>query len=170
MFAKIPPVAWFGLLAALLIAAAVLGLVVLARRSARLPGARGLVEGRLAPCPASPNCVSSEDGADPAHRVDPLPLPAAADPAARLEVLQSMLRACGATSVRADGATYLHATFATPLLGFVDDVELRVDEAARVVHVRSASRVGHSDLGANRARVERLRRAVSGGGSQGPPP
>jgi uncharacterized protein (DUF1499 family) len=51
---------------------------------------------------------------------------------------------------------YLAATFRTPLLGFIDDLEARLDREAGVIQLRSASRVGHSDLGANRKRIERL--------------
>ena len=54
---------------------------------------------------------------------------------------------------------YLHATFKTPLLGFVDDVEFLLVRERRTIDVRSASRVGRSDFGANRKRVERLRKA-----------
>ncbi|MFT6364114.1 MAG: hypothetical protein ACJAZ8_002538 [Planctomycetota bacterium] len=53
--------------------------------------------------------------------------------------------------------TYAHAVFRTPLMRFRDDLEVRLDEPNTVIHVRSASRVGHSDMGANRKRVEALR-------------
>ena len=52
---------------------------------------------------------------------------------------------------------YLYAQFATRWLGFVDDGEFWVDPAAGVVHVRSASRVGRSDFGVNRQRIEAIR-------------
>ena len=161
---KIPPVAVVGILvgatALLLVGAA---LVLAARRSLREPAGLGLQGGKLRPCPASPNCVSSEEGTDVAHRVEPLPA------GTSLEATRTALRtALAAASARAvvviDEPGYLRATFRTPLIGFIDDVELRISEAtgeaAGVVHVRSASRVGHSDLGANRARVERLRQEM----------
>jgi uncharacterized protein (DUF1499 family) len=53
---------------------------------------------------------------------------------------------------------YLAATFQSPLFRFVDDVELRLDRPSGVIHIRSASRVGRSDLGKNRERVEAIRR------------
>ena len=56
--------------------------------------------------------------------------------------------------------TYLHARVSTRWLRFVDDLELLLDPEAGLIHVRSASRVGHWDLGANRRRVERLRREL----------
>ena len=54
---------------------------------------------------------------------------------------------------------YLHATFTTRVMRFVDDVEFRMVLEQELIHVRSASRVGYSDLGTNRRRVERLRNA-----------
>lgn len=53
--------------------------------------------------------------------------------------------------------SYLHAQFVTSLMRYIDDVELRMDKNKQVIHIRSASRVGHSDMGANRARVEMIR-------------
>jgi uncharacterized protein (DUF1499 family) len=53
--------------------------------------------------------------------------------------------------------SYLHAEFTSLFFRFVDDVEFLVDDAAKVIHVRSASRLGRSDLGVNRKRVERIR-------------
>ena len=56
--------------------------------------------------------------------------------------------------------SYIAATFSSKVFGFVDDVELRADAEAGVIHVRSASRVGRSDLGANRRRVESIRQRL----------
>jgi uncharacterized protein (DUF1499 family) len=70
------------------------------------------------------------------------------------------------TRIRRDESGYLHAECQSRLFRFTDDLELRLDAARGVIHVRSASRVGHSDLGANRKRVEALRRAVE---ESGPP-
>ena len=62
----------------------------------------------------------------------------------------------GGKIVREDDC-YLWATFSTRLFRFIDDLELRLDEERGVIHVRSGSRVGYSDMGANRRRVEDLR-------------
>jgi uncharacterized protein (DUF1499 family) len=62
--------------------------------------------------------------------------------------------------IQADG-NYVYAEFTTALMGFVDDVEFFLDESAGVIHVRSASRLGESDLGVNRKRVEAIRAAFS---------
>ena len=74
------------------------------------------------------------------------------------QILESMhrVRITEATS------TYIHAEFTSLVFRFVDDLELLLDSEAGVIHVRSASRVGRSDLGANRRRVEDLRRRLGG--------
>jgi uncharacterized protein (DUF1499 family) len=61
--------------------------------------------------------------------------------------------------IREDG-NYLYAEYKSALLGYVDDVELLLDEKAALVHVRSASRLGRSDFGVNRKRIEELRRLI----------
>lgn len=138
------------LILAALIVAAVGGLVFLAQQS-KSGSAPGLTQGGLlAPCPSSPNCVASEEGAPESHAVAPLPL-------LSWERLPSLIAGQGGQVV-VQTDDYLAATFTTPLLGFVDDVEFRKAEDA--VHVRSASRVGHSDMGANRKRIEALRLAL----------
>ncbi|MHC5010869.1 MAG: DUF1499 domain-containing protein, partial [Planctomycetota bacterium] len=110
----------------------------------------------LAPCPRAPNCVSSL-AADDAHRVDPVPFEGPADDAmARLRAAVESLP--GARVVTATDER-LHAEFRSALFGFVDDFDAIVDATSRRIEVRSASRVGHSDFGANRRRVSRIRDA-----------
>ena len=110
-------------------------------------GAPGMAEGRLTPCPDSPNCVVSEPGADEKHAIKAFPL-------AAWERLPQVVAAEGGEIVQqSDG--YIAAVFTTKIMRYKDDVEFRLDDAA--VHVRSASRVGYSDLGANRKRIESLR-------------
>ncbi|MDJ0779770.1 MAG: DUF1499 domain-containing protein [Gammaproteobacteria bacterium] len=134
----------------------VIALVVLGYRSHRT-GVYGLVEGRLKPCPAAPNCVCSEPGADVYHSVEPLTF-AAEDAAQVLPRLKAVIRDMGG-NIEAETGDYLAATFTSSLFRFVDDLELRIDSEQNTVHLRSASRVGHSDLGANRKRVARLKTA-----------
>jgi uncharacterized protein (DUF1499 family) len=114
----------------------------------------GLVEGRLAPCPSSPNCVCSEH---PDERAALAPLAFPGDPAESFRSLVAFLEREPRVELVTVRPDYVHAVFRTRLLRFRDDVELRLDPTARVIHVRSASRVGHSDFGANRKRVESLR-------------
>ena len=112
-------------------------------------------DGRLSPCPASPNCVCSQDD-DVAHQIEPLRFVGA--PREAWPRLATVLTQLPRARIVTNDSTYLHVEFTTPLLRFVDDVEFLLDETAAVIHVRSASRVGHSDLGANRTRVETIRR------------
>jgi uncharacterized protein (DUF1499 family) len=125
---------------------AVGGLFYMGQKS-REGSAPGLRDGQLTPCPASPNCVSSESGTPQAQWVEPFP----ADSWSRIPDVVDALG--GTVTERASG--YLAAEFTSKLFRFTDDVEFR--RAGNVVHVRSASRVGHSDMGANRARVDALR-------------
>lgn len=115
----------------------------------------GLLNGQLHPCPATPNCVCSEQQDEGAF-VEPLSYSIALDDA-WLRVKQAIVKTGGVVLTEQNG--YLHARYVTPLMRYVDDVELRVDEDKHVIHIRSASRVGHSDLGANRKRVTRIRTA-----------
>jgi uncharacterized protein (DUF1499 family) len=122
------------------------------------PSDLGARDGRLAPCPAKPNCVSSQAD-DTDHRIAPLPL--AGDAAADMATLAKVVAAQPGAVVVTRNDRYLYATFTTPLMGFVDDVEFVADPRRSVIDVRSASRLGHSDLGVNRKRVEALRAAFA---------
>lgn len=142
---------WPAVLAGALLAAAAGagGLVLWSRRPVEV----GLADGRLRPCPPSPNCVCSQDADE--HAIAPLAF--RGDPDAAFRSLAGWLRGRDDARVVLEAGDYLHAEWSTPLLGFRDDLELLLDRAGRMVHVRSASRVGRSDLGANRARVEAIR-------------
>jgi uncharacterized protein (DUF1499 family) len=125
------------------------------------PATLGLRDGRLAPPSSTPNSVTSQAGLHPGHPQAAYaaiePLPAGGDPAAAMRTLREVVASMpGATVVEARD-DYLHATFRTRLMGYVDDLELAPDAAAGVVHVRSASRLGRRDFGVNRERVEALR-------------
>ncbi len=139
------------LAAGLFVVLASLGLSCASRRAPAL----GVSAGRLLPCPDSPNCVCSQD--DPASPSWIEPLELRGDAGDELERLAKLLEATPRASIVERGEGYLRAEFTTALLRFVDDVEFLVEAPAGVIHVRSASRVGHSDLGANRKRIEELR-------------
>jgi uncharacterized protein (DUF1499 family) len=113
----------------------------------------GLMDSRLSPCPNTPNCVNSEDKSK-ASFIAPLLINETSDSA--WQRVKKVIESSGG-SIQAVEQTYLWATFTTKWLRFVDDVELRMDADSQVIHVRSASRVGRSDLGVNRERVEQLR-------------
>lgn len=115
------------------------------------PAGLGLTDGRLAPCPDSPNCASST-AKDSYQAMEPIPLdrPASAAQTALLAILQGME---GITIV-SESPGYIRAEAKSNIFGFVDDVEFAVNERAGVVDFRSASRLGHGDMGANRKRIE----------------
>jgi len=115
----------------------------------------------LAACPSSPNCVSSQ-ASDAGHRVEPFALrvPGADAWAAAKRAVEAMPR----TRIVDDRPGYLRAEATSLLFRFVDDLELALAEDGRRLDVRSASRVGYSDLGANRKRVEALRAALRADG------
>ncbi len=131
------------------VACVITSLIVLSIRSRR-PPPLGLVAGRLRPCPGTPNCVCSETG-----QASPLPITGSTTVAwARAK---QTICALGGVIDR-DEPGYLHATFTTRVFRFVDDFELRLDESARVIHIRAAARVGQRDLGVNRRRAQEFRR------------
>lgn len=105
------------------------------------------------PCPESPNCVSSlADDRDEAHYIDPL----TADQAAWAALPSVLVSLPNLRVVKADG-NYLRAEATTRFLRFVDDLEFQFVPETRIIHVRSASRVGYSDFGVNRERLEQIR-------------
>lgn len=118
----------------------------------------GLTAGHLRPCPDTPNCVCSEDMSS-SSRIAPFVFNDTAE-AAWLRAREAVLSAGG--TIQTEEPAYLWASFTTKWLHFVDDVELRMDAGHHIIHVRSASRVGHSDFGVNRKRVERLRTLFDG--------
>lgn len=118
------------------------------------PPQLGLENGRLRSCPASPNCVASE-GADSDHIIAPLPY--RGDRAATEQAMLKALASLPRTTVERRQGDYWLISSVSALFRFLDDVELRFDDQSKLVQVRSASRVGYSDMGANRKRVEALR-------------
>ena len=114
---------------------------------------------RLRPCPDRPNCVSTQSAA-PAKRMPALGFEGEVEPV-RAAILDVLAEAPRARVVEAEG-DYIHAEFTTPVFRFVDDVEFSVDPGAKRVEFRSASRVGHSDLGTNRRRMKTLCRRLEG--------
>jgi len=108
----------------------------------------GAREGRLSPCPESPNCVSSFESSEE-HSI------AALD--ATLDQIQQVVLALDEANIVEQSNNYMYVEFTSRLMGYVDDVEFLYDSASNQTHVRSASRLGYSDLGANRKRIEAIR-------------
>lgn len=140
---------WFVLLIPLLVIVSLALLSAMARR----PDTLGVRNGRLAPCPDSPNCVSSQTDREES-RMEPIPI--VGDPADAHSRLRSVVSAMPRARIITADDNYLHAEFTSALFRFVDDVEFFVDRERRVIHFRSASRVGKSDLGANRQRMKAI--------------
>jgi uncharacterized protein (DUF1499 family) len=109
---------------------------------------------QLKNCPDSPNCVSSQS-TDQSHRVSPIAFQG--DPQQTLVTLKQLILAMPRTRVLEQNESYLHIEFRSRLFDFSDDVEVFVDAAEQVIHIRSASRTGYWDFGANRKRVQRIR-------------
>ena len=123
------------------------------------PAHLGVTNGRLSPPPRKPNCVSSQaDPADSQHYVAPIGF--AGDPGTAMKKLRDVIQDMPRVKVVDARPDYLYAEFSTPLMGYVDDVEFYCD--GKAIQVRSASRLGDSDLGVNRKRVEAIRRAFAG--------
>ena len=111
----------------------------------------GVQDGQLAPMPKSPNAVSSQTD-DASKKVEPLAM--SGDIASTMAKIKQCLMTLGGNKIVSETDNYLHVVFTTKIMRFKDDVEFYIDEAAQQVHFRSASRVGYSDLGANRKRYE----------------
>lgn len=109
--------------------------------------AKGLIDGRLADVPSSPNAVSSEADTQPEKKVEPLQ-------ASLEDVANAILKSGGVITSQTDD--YISATYMSKLFKFIDDVEVR-SESSTLCHIRSASRIGYSDRGVNRRRVEYIR-------------
>ena len=113
--------------------------------------------GELTPCPKTPNCVNSQAVGEK-HYIKPIRY-SGTQQEARARLLQ-ILEAEKRTRILSDQENYIRAEFMSALFRFVDDVEFYFPEeqaGKTVIHIRSASRVGYSDLGANRKRIERIR-------------
>ena len=118
------------------------------------PSHLGIKNGKFAPCPDRDNCVSSLSE-DAKHRVDPLTYNGSRESALNhlRRVIQSMKR----TRIAEESEDYLRVEFTSAVMGFVDDVEFYFPDEP-IIHVKSASRIGYSDFGVNRERVEKIRK------------
>jgi uncharacterized protein (DUF1499 family) len=119
---------------------------------------RGLQNGKLATCPTSPNCVSS-DVTDAKHYIEPLRLTAPA--AEAWKVVQVVVADLPRTQIIVADESYLQAECRSRVFGFVDDLELQLRPQEKMIAVRSAARLGYSDFGVNRKRIEALRTELS---------
>ncbi|GAB4275315.1 MAG: DUF1499 domain-containing protein [Candidatus Promineifilaceae bacterium] len=118
------------------------------------PDNLGVENGRLAPCPASPNCVSSQAEDEP-HAIAPLTY--TGDTAVAHDKLTALITADPQAVLITNQPNYIHAEYRTRFWHFIDDVEFFIDTNTQTIHMRSASRLGYGDLNANRTRMEQIR-------------
>ena len=123
------------------------------------PANLGIKNSRLAPCPSTPNCVSSDD-ADRGHRIIPLELTLAIPAGETWRAVRTAVAGLPRTKIITDTDDYLHAECSSAFFGFVDDLGLHLRPGGDLIAVRSAARLGHGDFGVNRRRVEKLRSSL----------
>ncbi len=133
-----------------------LGVMIVGSWFAGKPAGLGIHAGRLAKCPDSPNCVCSQDDRD-SHHIAAFSYQGDGD--AAFSRLIELIEAHPRTRIVTRTDDYLHVEFTTAILRFTDDVEFLLQNEKKQIQVRSASRIGYSDLGKNRKRVEALRAA-----------
>jgi uncharacterized protein (DUF1499 family) len=121
----------------------------------------GVKDGRLTPVPGSPNAVSSQARSG-YHVIAPLTYASTRERA--MPALTNIVGDNPHARIVTQSADYLYAEYTSALMGFVDDVEFWFEPGAKLIHVRSASRLGYSDFGVNRARIEDIRRRLTAAG------
>ncbi len=157
----------FPLVLSLLIAVclAFTGLPAIAAPVAVLPGLKGVFTGtpptdiglhdaQLIACPTSPNCVSSS-ARDDEHYIAPIAY--SADKDAVLDKLVAIINNQPRTEIIEQTDDYILVEFTSRLMGFVDDAEFYFLPNEKAIAMRSAARLGESDLGVNRRRLEQFR-------------
>lgn len=126
------------------------------------PDGIGVSDGHLASCPASPNCVVSQD-ADEEHAIAPITY--TGDRATARASLIAILGVVPRTEIVSQSDSYILAKSESRLMGFIDDTEFYLPEDEKVIQMRAAARMGESDLGVNRRRLEQIRLAFADLGS-----
>lgn len=130
----------------------------LVKRTSPMPQNLGVRNGRLAPCPSTPNCVSTfEPETDRLHQIPAIALEG--DTAVAQQKLLQIINNMPRSTVITAEPTYIHAEFRSPTWAFIDDVEFYLDSATNTIHFRSAARLGREDMKANRKRMEEIRAA-----------
>jgi len=120
--------------------------------TSRYGASHSLIKGKLQACKATPNCICTEEFDN--KNAEPINIQGIQADAA-WEVLKNVVIETGG-KIESDDGSYLWATYSTPVFRFVDDFEARLDEQQAVIHLRSASRVGHGDMGVNKKRIENI--------------
>jgi uncharacterized protein (DUF1499 family) len=139
----------------------IIGLMILTGCRETVTGTTGLKDGKLQPCPDRRNCVCTQDPAEQ-HRIEPIRYEVTQEEA-REKLLMIIRRMERSTLVQVE-PEYIHAEFRSAFFEFVDDVEFLFDDAARLIHFRSAARTGYYDFNVNRKRMEEIRKRFMGPG------
>ncbi len=116
----------------------------------------GLINGYLSKCPETPNCFNTEIKDHTGHYISPIKT--SENTSISLSVLKDIVRNIGGI-IQVENESYFSAIFSSSVFGFVDDLEIRVDTKNNVIHIRSASRVGRSDMGVNKKRIMLIKEA-----------
>jgi uncharacterized protein (DUF1499 family) len=113
----------------------------------------GIVDGKLHPCPKSPNCVSTQ-ATDEKQKMEPINYSGDLEDAKAkiIDIINSLKR----SKIITNEENYIHIEFRTATFRFVDDVEFLFDDKEKVIHFRSRARMGYSDMGVNRKRMEKI--------------
>lgn len=117
----------------------------------------GVTDGHLVACPSTPNCVVSQ-GADEQHDIAPITY--SGDRDAVRETLLKVLSVVPRTEIVTQTNDYIRVKSTSRLMGFVDDTEFYFPPDTSIIQVRAAARLGESDLGVNRRRLEQIRLAL----------
>ena len=112
---------------------------------------------QLKPCPESPNCVSTQTQ-QKSKQMDPIPFKL--DLKQVLKIIKSVVENLPNTQLEKESINYLHYTFKSKIFGFIDDVEFLMDAEQKLIHFRSASRTGYSDMGVNKKRMTEIKKAI----------
>ncbi len=113
----------------------------------------GIMDGKFHPCPKSPNCVSTQSTSEK-HKMEPIKYSSTLEEAKMkiLNIINSLKR----SRIKTETDNYIHVEFRTAFFRFVDDVEFYFNESEKAIHFRSAARLGYSDLGVNKKRMENI--------------
>ncbi len=133
--------------------------IAVARQPA--PTNLGVSGGKLQPCPSTPNCVSSQAPQTDAEHFMPA-ISYASDANFMMTQLLKVVSAMPRATIIKQEGNYLHAEFRSRMFGFVDDVEFYLDDTNKLVHFRSAARLGQGDMGVNHKRLIELSEKIGG--------
>ncbi len=114
----------------------------------------GLNQGRLAPCKESPNCICTDE--KDSHYLEPFPITDSS-----WKELPSFLKTLKGCSIVERRTDYIRMECRSSVFGFIDDVELYFDTQMGLLRYRSAARLGYSDFGVNRKRIEKIKKQIN---------